>query len=196
MKKEIIEVLERHFNSKDIKSRPGGFGKSLSYVQGHHVLGRLNEAFGGDYSIEIVDKQIVDNNVIVHVRLSVDQDGKTIVRDAIGGKTMMNKDLVSNYKAAVTDAIKKAAATLGVALHLYGADETEEDEKEEKVVEKSEDNVRVPISETQKKAIAAMLVRAKLNKDDFFKANGVTDLDRLTEGQAKELIEKLNKVGK
>lgn len=200
MKKEIVEILERKFNLKDIKTRPGGFGKSLSYVQGHHVLGRLNEAFGGNYSIEIltpVDKAVIDNNIVVHVRITViDENGNRIVRDGIGGKTMTNKDLVSNFKAGVTDAIKKVAATFGVALHLYGADEIEEgeDAPEAKVATKEEENVRVPISPNQIKAIETIARSKKVELKTILAENKVDNLERLTEGQAKVIIDNLQKV--
>ncbi len=188
MKKEIISILEKKFDKSDIKSRKGGFGKMLDYVEGHKVLQRLNDAFDGDYSIEILtplDKAIIDGkHVIVHARITVYQEGKAnIVRDGIGGKTINNSDLPSIYKAACTDAIKKAATTLGIALDLYGTDEKDDDK-----------DLNLPIQETQKKAIEVLAKKNKADLNNILTENKVKDLSALTEKQAKVVIENLQKV--
>ncbi len=196
MEKKVIEVLERKFKKEDIKSRKGGFGKMLDYVEGHKVLQRLNEAFDGDYSIEIMtplDKAVIDGkHVIVHARITVFQDGKAnVIRDGIGGKTITNADLPSIYKAACTDAIKKAATTLGVALDLYGTDEKDDDDKEDKVIEKEVQNL--PIQEGQKKAIETLVRSKKMDMKVLLAENKIDDLSKLTETQAKVIIENLQR---
>ena len=63
------EVLEAPFPPEAIKTRPGAYGGSLSYLEGHTVIGRLNEAFGGNWSFEVVTHEILDEEVLVLGRL-------------------------------------------------------------------------------------------------------------------------------
>ena len=48
------EVLEAPFSEGLVKSRPGAFGGSLSYIEGHTVIARLNEAFDGSWSFDVM----------------------------------------------------------------------------------------------------------------------------------------------
>lgn len=42
------DILEKPFDSVQIKQRVGSFGKTLDYVEGHTVIKQLNDAFDGD----------------------------------------------------------------------------------------------------------------------------------------------------
>ena len=116
------EMLCRPFAPEQIKRREGQGGKWLSYVEAHSVIARLNE--GCDvWSFEIVEHQILAEEVVVVAKLTADGimkmafGGSSITRDR-EGRAMSIADAL---KAAGSDALKKAASLLGVALELYGA---------------------------------------------------------------------------
>ena len=118
------DVLEAPFPAELIKSRPGAFGNNLSYLEGHTIIARLNEAFDGGWSFEIVEHEILQDEVLVLVKLRAEGFGiakmafgsSRITRDKNGNATAIGDDL----KAAGTDGLKKAATLLGVGLQLYG----------------------------------------------------------------------------
>ena len=125
MKKEVREVLERQFTSEQIKQRKGNFGQTLDYIEGHEVINRLNEAFDGDWSFEIMFQNILEHEVLVTAKLtagnvSKEQFGSSkITRNTeTNGVVSLGDDL----KAAATDALKKCSTLLGVGLHLYRND--------------------------------------------------------------------------
>lgn len=200
MNKNTIIILEKKYDKSEIKSRQG-IGRKLDYIETHKVIQRLNDALEHNWSYEIlsnVQNSIIDDNVITHVRLTVrDENNNVIVKDGYGSKKINYKkdtkialDLGSDFKASASDGLKKAATLLGVALDLYGSDEKDDDKEE--VAKKDEEKVDGPILESQKKAIETMV---RVKKVDL-KTLGVTELAKLTESQGKDLIEKLNKVGK
>lgn len=118
------DVLTRPFPPELVKQRQGHGGKLLSYVETHAVISRLNE--GCDvWSFEIVEHQVLDQEVVVVAKLTADGivkmafGGSAITRDRDGAPLSIADDL----KAAGSDALKKAASLLGVALHVYGGSE-------------------------------------------------------------------------
>ena len=118
MEQKTIDILTRRFDADQIKTRRGRGGQQLSYVEGHTVIGRLNEAFAHAWSFEVVSSQVLDEEVVVCGRLTA--SGST--KEAYGGQTRQNGTAVADVlKGAATDALKKAATLFGVGLHLYGA---------------------------------------------------------------------------
>lgn len=108
-------------------------GTSLTYIPVSEVITRLNKVLGVDmWSMSIIscERDRIDNDFIVaHVSLSAfikDSDGTTraVHRDGIGGQKIKRTkqgdivDLGDEMKGAVSDALKKAAQTLGVGLYL------------------------------------------------------------------------------
>jgi len=119
------EVLERPFPPDAIKTRPGAFGNTLSYIEGHTVIGRLNDAFQSNWSFEITSHQILEEEVLVCGKFRANAAGvikmsfgsSRITRDSRTGNAIALGD---DLKAASTDALKKSATLLGVGLSLYG----------------------------------------------------------------------------
>ncbi len=118
------QLLEKPFDPNQIKQRQGNFGHILDYVEGHVVTSRLNEAFEGNWSFEIVKYRILKETgeVIVLGKLTAEN----VTKMSFGSKEIArNKDtraivsLGDDLKAASTDALKKAASLLGVGLYLY-----------------------------------------------------------------------------
>ena len=120
----IREKLEEPFEPVQVKYRPGNFGQTLAYIEGHEIIKRLNEVFQSRWSFEIVEHQINQNEVQVLGKLSCFNG--LVMKMAFGGsKVTVNTEtgeeicVVDDLKAAATDALKKAASLLGVGLHLY-----------------------------------------------------------------------------
>jgi hypothetical protein len=98
----------------------------LDYVEGHAVIARLNEAFEGQWSFEIVRHDILEerDEILVLGKLSAEGVVKMQFGVAQITRDRETKEIVSlgdDVKAAGTDALKKCATFLGVGLHLYGA---------------------------------------------------------------------------
>jgi hypothetical protein len=116
------DVLERPFDPALIRSRRGGHGQTLSYVEAAEVVKKLNDGLDSEWSFEIVQHDIRDSEVIVLGKLSTGAitkmafggSGITVARDS-GAVISLADDL----KSAATDSMKKAASMLGVGLHLY-----------------------------------------------------------------------------
>jgi hypothetical protein len=118
------ELLQKPFQPHQIKQRHGNYGQILDYVEGHAVIERLNQAFDGNWTYELVDHKILEENGEVLVLGKLVAEG--ITKMAFGSKRITRntetKSIVSlgdDLKAASTDALKKAASLLGVGLYLY-----------------------------------------------------------------------------
>ncbi len=115
------EVLTRPFAPGQIRTRKGQGGKSLSYVETHAVIARLNEAADFDWSFEVVRHEVLADEVIVLCKLAMDGitkmafGGSSVTRDNAGNDVSLADDL----KSATSDAIKKTASLFGIGLELY-----------------------------------------------------------------------------
>lgn len=114
-------VISRKIPAGKIKKRPGKGGLEFDYVSADFVIDTLNEAFGGSWSTKVVNSERVDNVVIVCVELEVaDEEGRPIKKQQYGScEITRGLGVGEAYKGAASDALKKAATLLGVALELY-----------------------------------------------------------------------------
>jgi ribosome-binding protein aMBF1 (putative translation factor) len=116
------DVLTRPFEAAQIRRRQGHHGKEVAYVDVAAVITRLNEAFEHEWTFEVTSHEIQENEVIVVGRLTAGGitkmhfGGSSITLDREGRIVSMADDL----KAAASDALKKCASLLGVALEMYG----------------------------------------------------------------------------
>jgi hypothetical protein len=117
-------LLEKPFESANVKQRQGTFGNTLDYVEGHAVVARLNEAFEANWTFELSNHWILKETDEVLVLGKLTAEG--ITKMAFGSMQISrNEDtkaiisLGDDLKAASTDALKKAASLLGVGLYLY-----------------------------------------------------------------------------
>lgn len=117
-----LEVLTRPFTPNQIKQREGRGGKMLDYLETHAIITRLNEAFDGAWSFDVMENRILDNEVVVHGRLTAGTTSKSqfgsseVVRRKNDGEPVSIGD---DLKSAASDALKKCATLFGVGLELY-----------------------------------------------------------------------------
>jgi hypothetical protein len=134
-----VDFLLQRTPKSEIKQRQGRGNMTYSYVEHGYVTERLNLIFGFNWDFEVVDKQILDDEVIVEAKLTVrTKDGQEIVKTQFGGaevkrfgsgaKSGKPLSIADDYKAAASDALKKCATMLGIALDLYGRDRPYDDE--------------------------------------------------------------------
>jgi hypothetical protein len=130
MEKQIRSALSAPFADDLVKRRRGSFGREISYVEGNAIIARLNDVFENSWNFSVVEHhELSTGEVLVLGRLTV----LGVVKEAFGrGMPAISKETgevlsaADAYKAAATDALKKAATLLGVALSLYADDPTEQ----------------------------------------------------------------------
>lgn len=126
----VLEILQRPFEEGQIKQRKGRGGSKFDYIEAHSVIDRLNEAFGIDWSFEVVSHEQMASELVVLGKLSVDG----VVKMQFGGKEIevyskgnRKGEVISesdNIKAATSDALKKCASLFGIGLYLYAGSGT------------------------------------------------------------------------
>jgi hypothetical protein len=128
-----MNVLTQSTPPAAIKTRRGRGGKTLSYVSHDWVTRQLNEAFNWQWSFEILSERILPDEaapreVVVKGRLTIHTTHGDLIKNQFGSsevKRTKSGDLISlgdDLKAAASDALKKCASLLGLALDLYGDD--------------------------------------------------------------------------
>jgi hypothetical protein len=131
---------------KEVERQLKKGGTSLTYIPVSEVINRLNKVLGIDgWSYEIIkcERDALDPDFIVaHVRMTVYPGSDRFVgvtKDGFGGqkiKRTKNGDIVDlgdEFKGAVSDALKKAAQSLGVGLYLARSEEAMGIEQEESI---------------------------------------------------------------
>ncbi len=119
---EVRKALEAPFPVELVKTRPGAFGDQLNYIEAVHYIRRLNQAYEGGWSFEIVSHQVEEKEVFVVGKLLA----AGVIKMAFGSSEITRRKddseivcLGDDLKAASTDALKKAASLLGLGLSLY-----------------------------------------------------------------------------
>src|SRR5436190_14583943 len=137
-----VDFLMQRTPKREIKMRQGRGGMQFAYVEHGYVTERLNLVFGFNWDFEIVDKQILEDEVIVEARLTVrTPNSQTIVKTQFGGADIKRHasgprsgrplSIADDYKAAASDALKKCASLLGIGLDLYGRDRPDDSAAQE-----------------------------------------------------------------
>jgi len=152
----IYEKLSAPFPTEMERTLNKG-GARLTYIPQAEIVNRLNKVFGVDnWTSETVDTYRDHHDpdwVIARVRLTATTytdtaDGvavKTFSRDGIGGQKIKRTksgdivDLGDEFKGAASDALKKAATLLGIALYLARDVEAMDAEEEEQKPEPKPD---------------------------------------------------------
>jgi len=125
-----IAVIERPFEPADMKSRPGSYGKPITYAPLKAYIERMNQAFGYDWSNEVVrvdrgnpergeDEIIAILKVVASGVVKTQAGSKRVSRDKEGNAYCLGDDT----KAAISDGFKKCCQLFGIGLHLLDEDE-------------------------------------------------------------------------
>ncbi len=128
MEDEVRSVLERPFPEELLKQRQGPNGSKLTYAEIQVYVDRLNEAFNGTWSWELLRREQVEDQIVVEGRLTAAGITKTGVGGAAITRRRDNGQIVSladDIKTAEADAIKRACRLLGMGRELYGVNEAE-----------------------------------------------------------------------
>ena len=134
MHKDILDQLYKPFA---LKSRPGQGGQSFQYVEIEDIVDRMNRVFGGNWTTEVVREEIIEDQILVRVRVGVRdviheglealfyyQEGyasQLLARFSFGDKKGQPIDIGNSYKSAMSKAIKTAVSRWGVGLYLEEA---------------------------------------------------------------------------
>lgn len=106
-----------------IKERQTRGGKKAKYVEGGYVIAKLNQAFSPiGWDFDVVEQGILDKEVWVKGRLVIKdmKSGYTFSKTQYGQHLRDDKvPLGDTLKAAATDALKKCASMIGIALDVY-----------------------------------------------------------------------------
>lgn len=151
MTDKIVKLLSEPFSPEKVKRRVGGFNPSTGqnevydYISADDVLERLRTVFGATFSVRVTHDNVMDNKnsqkkfIVIGVELSyVDQSGTRHSAAGFGGKDITS-DPGSDYKAALSKAVKSASKVWGVPID--GGLETPETEDDST---SSSDSSRTP----------------------------------------------------
>ena len=190
------DLLTKPFARELIKERAGPHGIRVRYVDVHTVIQRLNEG-SDDWSFEIVKHEILDAEVIVLGRLTLDG----VTKSAFGGSLITIREdgapvsTGDDLKAAASDCLKKSASLFGVGLELYGGKATVEP-SESRPKAHTQDDPKNRATVRQMAALQGAARRRGLTKDRLSSIiharTGKTDLAQLDRSEASNLISELS----
>lgn len=204
MKPEAIDILIEPFPEAAVRTRRGGHGKELRYLETWRVIERLNLAFSHDWAFRLLEWKLLENEIVVHAEL----EAAGVIKQAFGSSSITRSrdsgeaiGIGDDAKSAASDALKKSATMLGVGLELYAGKNGHAPETNHagpRATPGAEPRNRSQISERQLYAILALArtkgdgevsVRTKV-LDSF----GVP-IEKLDRRQASEIISALNNGG-
>jgi hypothetical protein len=199
MNEEKREILETPFPTSLRRTRRGGHGRELTYVETHNYIRRLNQAFEGDWSFNITEHTRTDDEVIVLGRLCAGG----VEKAAFGGSNLTRNretgtpvSLADDLKAAASDALKKAASLLGIGLDLYS--ETTEQPAVPPAPLRPQTRTEGEgdlLTERQHRAILGLSSKNGLSEAElgrWVQSTYGAPLDKLDQRNASEVITKLN----
>jgi len=179
-----------------LQIRKGRGGLEYVYVKTSWVIAKLNEIFGLGWDFEILEQTPVEiavklKQIIVKGKLTAkDKFGRTISKTQFGSAEVKFLkgcprdiehivDIADDYKAAASDALKKCASMLGIALDVYSGEFTPDDVKEgkpENIVdtdvikhEKPEEEWKFAISNKQLKFLWSLAKQKGLDEESVHK---------------------------
>lgn len=127
MKKDVLDALAKPFN---LKKREGLGGKVFTYVASEDIVDRMNTVFEGKWNVELRESQVVEEQLLVLVRVSVvdEETGNLFFHDGYASYPIFRFtsgqnqgkiiDIGNSYRSAMSKAIKTACSRWGVALFL------------------------------------------------------------------------------
>lgn len=138
-----IKLLSKPTPAKEIEIKEDENGVKYKSVKGSYMKRQLNLIFGFNYDFQIVGREFISGETLVHGRLTIHSGNKTIIKEQFGkhnvtytknvsgNRTTSSASNIGNaYKSAATDAFKKCASEIGLCWDIY-SQEVEEPKKEE-----------------------------------------------------------------
>jgi hypothetical protein len=117
---DIFSALAAPFDRQDLKERPGGRGKNLTYITARTAMNRLDEVLGPEgWSDRFYE---VCNVLFCEITITLPDGTKVSKSDGGGFKEMTEGgkvDQENTDKTGPSDAFKRAAAKFGIARYLY-----------------------------------------------------------------------------
>jgi hypothetical protein len=177
-------ILSQRTPSEHIRWREGARGKQLAYVDHAYVTRLLNEAFGFDWDFEVDQEQLLMVNdqpfeVKCRGRLEVRVNERRIVKMQFGCQPIEMRSsgvpvsLGDAFKGAASDALKKCASLLGVALDLYDSDsevpaQARTEQATAKQQSKQANQKAKPVSSPEKVALANRIAALRTELQNLF----------------------------
>lgn len=131
----LRKIAAQETPKEEIRWRKGRGGAQLPYTDPAYVIRTLNEAFNHNWDFEADNEELLcigerPFEVKVRGRLTVRLGGQAVTKVQFGCQPIefLQKDgttpvsLGDAFKGAASDALKKCASLLGVALDLYDSD--------------------------------------------------------------------------
>lgn len=125
---DITSVLSKEFGIDDLKSRDGGRGGSLVYVDRYQAVKRVLEATGNKFDMWIGDPIFIpmkdrDGNErnVVAIKVTITIKGLG-TREALGVQDLRDGSGEDLIKGAIADGFKVVMSYFGMALELYNPD--------------------------------------------------------------------------
>jgi len=163
-------------------------GQQLQYVSVADFVQRLNEAFAGYWSFDILGNQVIGEHIVVTAKITAPHSkycehevsktafgGATITRDKKGAAL----DIGDDFKAAASDALKKAASLLGVGLHIYGLEPGRDEPPPEPITPDQRERIT---------AVAAELGYSAARLDQMIETRYTRPIGRLTATEAADVL--------
>jgi hypothetical protein len=128
----VVDTISKAFEPSQILEKPIAGGKKAKYVKSQWYIARLNEAFGLAWSLEIFNHWMVNNHVVMHVRIHYPNpdfpDNATCreFKDGIASHPL-SADVGNTFKAAYSKAFTIAASKVGSGLQLWGVETNADD---------------------------------------------------------------------
>jgi len=131
MEDKILEELYRQF--PNVRERKGQGNKMFKYVASNDIIDRMNRVFKGDWSVHITHFELIEDNILVRVQVTVSDHltngvimnysqeafaSHPLARFTTGDRKGQIIDLGNSYRAAVSKALKAAVERWGVGLYL------------------------------------------------------------------------------
>ena len=122
------DIIKRLYDTFKLSTRQGTGGMTFKYVPNEDVINRMNDTFKGDWSTAVKFRDVIDDQVILEVEVTVlDPDTKiTHSHTGFGSQQIMRYnsgpnagkiiDIGNGYKGALAKAIVNACTRWGVGL--------------------------------------------------------------------------------
>ena len=119
-------ILKKLYETFDLKERKGTGGMVFRYVPNEDVINRMNTVFGGNWNTKVMDKDIIDDQVVVEVQVDIFDGDKCYSHTGFGSQQIMRYnsgpnagkiiDVGNAYKGALAKGIVNACTRWGVGL--------------------------------------------------------------------------------